>query len=331
MQSRRSSSDLNSDDDDDDADASVGLLAAPLRDVPALVFRDGEWCPARPAVGGADADAVNAGTFCIVTMNVWFHLDLHGWAQRLHGVLKELHQERPAVATLQEVTEEQWRLVLSTEWVRQLCWVSHLPSDIARNGCHDGPYPYDVCMIGCGPPPWRLAAQALPGQQCRSALHCWPRVGGLHVVGVHLESYMENALVRRQQIRAVSAHAAETDTVVIGDWNNASEEELRLQADQVNLVDLWPLVGDGSDGFTFDTVANPMGAIHGKINVQTRCDVAMATRLSVWRPHCMRLICDQPMDLLQHTTKGHPMFASDHFGLMVEFRPPASEKPTDPE
>merc|ERR1712083_58634 len=97
---------------------------------------------------------------------------------------------------------------------------------------------------------------------------------------------------------------------------NAGQFELQQLAESVGLQDIWLMMHEGKDGFTFDTIANPMGSIHGKDGVQTRCDVAMMLNSSEWQVACMRLCGNQPLKDMR-TQSGHAVFPSDHFAICV--------------
>merc|ERR1712079_601925 len=132
------------------------------------------------------------------------------------------------------------------------------------------------------------------------------------------ESYTSEAAVRRRQVKAIASKLWH-DAVILGDWNNFGMQELIRLAEDNQLLDLWPQV-NATDGFTFDTVANPMGAIHGKKGVRARCDAAMGFSLLDWHAESMRLLGTEPLKGLWTPTHSplfgsvrHPLFPSDHF------------------
>lgn len=85
----------------------------------------GQWEPAFDR-RGFDVDSLS-----LVTWNVWF--DDYAFGERTQGLLEELHQHRPDLVALQEVTPRLLRALSRTVWLQQ-------ETDTNENGRLDSRY-----------------------------------------------------------------------------------------------------------------------------------------------------------------------------------------------
>jgi len=260
------------------------------------------------AVDGGPGD-VTAESLLVATYNVLFdlHEAEHIYSERRRAACIALLQAQDAdIVALQEVTPEFWAELLATPWIRERYHVSSGP-DAA------GLEPYGQALLSR----WPLALELHAFSARKRLLVGRTTLAGrpLTVAAVHLTSNQKDGAAdkRAEQLAVIGARLARDggDAIVLGDFNFGDGDE-DAQLAGVALQDAWRVVHPHHPGFTFDPVANPLATRMSRSGVAGRYDrVLLRAPTQALAPIDVVMFGERPFA----EQGGHPMFASDHFGL----------------
>ncbi|TRW86131.1 endonuclease [Mycolicibacterium sp. 018/SC-01/001] len=233
----------------------------------------------------------------VATFNIWFN-ELYR-QQRYQAIAELLSRERPDVMVFQEVTDAALDVFGGQTWIRQGY----------RRAAVIGDHNYGMLMLS------RLPVQdctytRLPSRLNRGCLSARFTVNGRDlVIGcVHLESGKAARQLRARQLtRLFRAVAADTDVVLLGDFNLRDTENDALDP---TYRDVWPQLRPGEPGFTEDTSINLMRYDMKNKHRHVRFDRVLV-KGQAWQPTEIRLLGVEPIaPSLQR------IFPSDHFGVL---------------
>lgn len=260
----------------------------------------GQWEPSFDRRGFVD------DSLSLVTWNVWF--DDYAFEERTQGLLEELHQQRPDIVALQEVTPALLKTLSKTDWLQKEYTLSEFaPERMGDYGAvllsRRAPEAVFRLRLPTGMGRYALVSEFSTGQ------------GRLGVAVVHLESLRISAGVRGQQLRQLFDRLEASSAVVLmGDFNFCStdtDENGRLDS---RYLDLWPSMSV-DPGYTEDTAINSMRWAHTGQEKQVRYDrVLLRDDHRRWRCESIALLGTHPL--------GPELFVSDHFGLVARLRAP---------
>lgn len=272
----------------------------------------------------------------VVTWNMWFDKRSMFW--RCQALLLEVFQHHPHVICLQEVTDDTLELITCCPWI-----VKHYSLSTEKLT-----QSYDVLMLvqhNLNPAWWYLKLPTAMGRRCL-VMDCCITGISMRIATVHLESHLENANWREQQLKVIFANVCcptpdrdaldlGIDTVprsviVCGDFNFCSLWPLENSiVESSGFVDVWPHLHCTIDkrsmdpGFTEDTNCNRMlWELKGRAT-QVRFDRVLLGCPTVALPctaaSCYMAFCN-PLDiqLLGLKPFAEGLWPSDHFGLCAE-------------
>ena len=271
-----------------------------------------------------------------LTLNLWREDDR--WEPRLSLVTRKLDSAQPDVVALQEVRDVPGRIANQAALLaRDQGWSQVVSAAAAPPG--DG---YDGLAILSRFPIGAHEITRLPGAGGENArLVLSARIdsdfGAVWVHNTQLVEGEEEGNRREEQVVAldevVTAHRNGTPQVILGDFNAMPTfDEIRWMSGKTTLAgrracyqDAWDTLHPDLPGWTWAR-ANPGTDRKYWLRPDRRLDYAFVTPVQRDRRgtvHGARLLFDEP----EMRSSGERLFASDHYGLVVEiqFQPDAPE------
>lgn len=137
----------------------------------------------------------------------------------------------------------------------------------------------------------------------------------LRIATVHLESFLEDGVVRAEQLKRVLAllryapHA-----LLIGDFNFGDTEEPETRTLEPAGVDVWRAIYPNDPGYTWNIEKSPMAKAGSFPNEPSRRLDRILLRSPHWQVKTVRIIGNAPV-----SADRPELFPSDHFGLSAGF------------
>ncbi|HEV2640171.1 MAG TPA: poly(A) polymerase [Actinocrinis sp.] len=229
-------------------------------------------------------------------------------------LLAVLERADADVIALQEVEPQLLAMILASAWVRADYTVNTDPrgKEVDRGG-----------LLLLSRLPMREAGSTVLGQRKGvAAITVDTDSGPLVVVATHLSSdHTDNGADRRREQLAVIGEglaSVDGDLVLVGDFNDRSEDSDAGPAAALGMLDAWTAVHGPFDHTpTFDPLRNPLAAVSSLSGRAARLDRVLVRRGGL-RPVAAVVYGDVPAE--------DGLFASDHFGVLadLEVKPAAS-------
>ncbi|MDG4663231.1 endonuclease/exonuclease/phosphatase family protein [Mycobacterium sp. 236(2023)] len=256
----------------------------------------GQWGPATLS------HSTSRSQLSVSTFNVWF--DPFFADVRYQAIADLLAADPPDVMVFQEVTDAALDVFLAQGWIRD----HYVSASIV--GRRVGTY---GMLLLSRVPIADVTYTRVPTRARRGFLRADLVIDGARTAlcSVHLDSGKRSAPLRVRQIRRIfRALAADSDAVVLGDFNMRDKEN-HLIAPPFH--DVWPALRPGEDGYTEDTSINDMRYDSTAKKRHVRFDRVLV-KGQRWRPESIELLGTEPI------SPEHPrVFPSDHFGVRCNF------------
>jgi len=247
-----------------------------------------------------------------VTYNVWFGTRSESEQEltpRLSGLFSLIKGTDADVICLQEVTKPIVAILMKQDFIRDSYWLSD--SDQGGTYMRAG---YGILI--CSKLPYKnLLFQTLPTKLGRSALTAEFRVNqeSLSVTTCHFESYPVDVIPRQKQLKVISQIVSDYDhSVLMGDFNFASETERKETIGQSIFTDMWPVLNGNELGYTFDFEDNKMlGSFGHAALTRGRIDlIVYRSKGDKLRPTAVQRLGTEPLQM-----EPKIIYPSDHFGV----------------
>jgi len=224
--------------------------------------------------------------------------------RRLPVLLATLRDARPDVIAVQEATTWFSAALAEQPWAKDLHRVVVDP---------DQPFPGGLAVF-TRLPVVRSQVVELPTNmgRCGLLVELSLAQSSFFVGVVHLDSYLEDGLMRSRQLQAMGrALADQQHAVLVGDFN-FGDGAREAQDVPAGFADAWSLLHPGKPGFTWDIERSPMARRGSLPNEPSRRLDRVFARSPHWRPTAMTVLGTDAVP----DTNGE-VFPSDHFGVRV--------------
>lgn len=227
---------------------------------------------------------------------------------RVPRLLEILRDTRADIIVLQEVAPWFAERLLREEWARAY----HRPT---RDGRTVLAHEYLVLSRF---PVLSFDQAPLPGKQHRvyfAATLDLP-TGPTDVATCHLESLLEDGLIRAQQLDVfVTRLAGEHDAIFAGDFNFGDGEQPETAHLSPEFRDAWLSVRPNDPGYTWNIEKSRMARDGSFVGEKSRRLDRILFRSKQWTPVSVEILGTEPV-----SPKNRRVFPSDHFGLLAVFR-----------
>lgn len=263
--------------------------------------------PARVApVEPKKAEAVLTPSLSLLTYNI----DAHGpnLKDRHQAILEILRGIKADIMAFQEADPEFVNTLGEEPWIKEAYRLTKLKGEgtavrgvILCSRIHVEKWEYRV----------------LPGKQARAAVLIHITLNGQKflVASTHLESPLEDAPTRVEQLKMIFERLNEPDgAVLMADFNFGDGTSAESDALDKRYIDPWPVLKSGQPGFTWDNEQNAQakqGAFAGETS--RRLD-RILVRSAHLKPKSVQLIGDKPL-----RAEKPEEYPSDHFGVFAKF------------
>jgi endonuclease/exonuclease/phosphatase family metal-dependent hydrolase len=270
-----------------------------------------------------------------VTLNLWG--ENGPWESRLDLVAQKLAGVLPDVVALQEVRDVPGRIGNQAELIaRARGWNYVFAPSTAWGGGHEGLAILSRFPIGAHD--FRALPHSLESEgRIVLSARIDSDFGEAWVHTTHLAFREHEGRKREDQVlvvdEVVSGRKTENPQVILGDLNAVPHsDEIRwlsglttLAGRRVYYQDAWDMIHPGESGYTWSRANHYRERMHW-LRADRRLDYVFVTPVRRDRRgtvHEARLIFDEPMVM----AGGDRLFASDHFGVLVEVQYLAEEDP----
>ncbi len=246
----------------------------------------------------------------VLTLNTWQKCG--PWLRRWEILLEGIAQYRPDVIAFQELFDIAWRDTVAER---------------AAYPCHADPAPTSSGLVLLSRLPileselYTLSARS-PFEDYRRYF-LWAEIAlgerPLHFFNAHLSWHPQDQATREAQVRELwqrMSEKADSDKLLVGDMNaTADSNEIRLLLTESNLVDTFAAKNPGDSGITWDT-ENRFTSQQKPHTLDRRIDYIFASGEDLVKSLSSCRVVFNRSDT-------HGIFASDHYGVLAEFFPPA--------
>lgn len=293
------------------AQEGVFAVALPVlwAQAPTYKYADGQWTE-QPAPSIAPApERLRVASWNLLCDQ---YLPEQIYTEARHAeILRQLEALDADIVALQEVTPAFWEKLCQCGWAKARYYLSEspraesfAPQNIAVLSKH--PFALEEGRFS----PHKRVLQASFGWSDRP----------LHLAAVHLTSNRSQRAPqqRPRQLSTALSHLSYKDgaRLVLGDFNDADTALAEPLAKQ-GYQDLWLKHQPQRDGISFDTRQNPLAALMSLSGIPSRLDYMYLREADQWRSESIQFFAHEAF---AQTEDGRAQFASDHYGLVAEFR-----------